>query len=74
MVVDSWDSALTQFQSAPNGKRTAAMYTRTGAAQINDMDLRAWLADVPARIADGSATRPAEPLEGSARSTADQAR
>ena len=34
------------------GERAAVMYTLIGTAKLNDIDPRAWLADVLARIAD----------------------
>jgi transposase len=39
------------------GERAAAMYTLILTAKMNDVDPRAWLADVLARIADHPATR-----------------
>jgi len=44
------------------GERAAAMYTLIGTAKLNDIDPRAWLADVLARIADHPASRLAELL------------
>jgi hypothetical protein len=37
--------------------RTAAIYSLIATAKINDVDLRPWLADVLARIADHPASR-----------------
>lgn len=39
------------------GERAAAMYSLIVTAKLNDVDPRAWLADVLARIADHSASR-----------------
>ena len=39
------------------GERAAAMYSLIATAKLNDVDPRAWLADVLARIADHSASR-----------------
>jgi transposase len=39
------------------GERTAAMYSLIVTAKLNDLDPRAWLADVLARIADHPASR-----------------
>ena len=39
------------------GERTAAMYSPTATAKLNDVDPRAWLADVLARIGDHPALR-----------------
>jgi transposase len=39
------------------GERAAAMYSRIVTAKLNDVDPRAWLADVLARIADHPASR-----------------
>jgi hypothetical protein len=44
------------------GERAAAMYTLIGTAKLNDIDPRAWLADVLRRIADHPASRLAELL------------
>jgi transposase len=44
------------------GERAAAMYTLIATAELNDIDPRAWLADVLARIADHPASRLAELL------------
>ena len=39
------------------GERAAAMYSLIATAKLNDVDPRAWLADVLARIADHPASR-----------------
>jgi hypothetical protein len=39
------------------GERAAAMYSLITTAKLNDVDPRAWLADVLARIADHPASR-----------------
>jgi hypothetical protein len=39
------------------GERAAAMYSLIATARLNDVDPRAWLADVLARIADHPASR-----------------
>jgi hypothetical protein len=39
------------------GERAAMIYTLITTARLNDVDPRAWLADVPARIADPPASR-----------------
>ena len=39
------------------GERAAAMYSLITTAKLNDIDPRAWLADVMARIADHPARR-----------------
>ena len=39
------------------GERAAAMYSLIVTAKLNDVDPRAWLADVLARIADHPASR-----------------
>jgi transposase len=39
------------------GERAAAMYSLIVTARLNDVDPRAWLADVLARIADHPASR-----------------
>ena len=39
------------------GERAAAMYSLIATAKLNDVDPRAWLADVVARIADHPASR-----------------
>jgi len=39
------------------GERAAAMYSLTMTAKLNEVDPRAWLADVLARIADHPASR-----------------
>jgi transposase len=39
------------------GERAAAMYTLIVTAKLNDVDPRAWLSDVLARIADHPASR-----------------
>jgi hypothetical protein len=39
------------------GERAATMYSLIATAKLNDVDPRAWLADVLARIADHSASR-----------------
>ena len=39
------------------GERAAAMYSLIMTAKLNDIDPRAWLADVLARIADHPASR-----------------
>src|SRR6202008_4087147 len=39
------------------GERAAAMYSLIATASLNDVDPRAWLADVLARIADHPASR-----------------
>jgi transposase len=38
--------------SDQGGERAAAMYSLIQTAKLNGVDPRAWLADVPARIAD----------------------
>jgi transposase len=43
------------------GRRAAAIYTLIETAKLNDVD-RAWMADVPARIANHPASRIAELL------------
>jgi transposase len=43
--------------SDAGGRRAAAMYTLIETCKLNDVDPRAWLADVLARIADHSANR-----------------
>jgi hypothetical protein len=44
------------------GERAAAMYSLVTTAKLNDVDPRAWLAGVLARIADHPASRPHELL------------
>jgi transposase len=44
------------------GQRAAAIYTLIATAKLNDVDARAWLADVLARIADHPASRIADLL------------
>jgi transposase len=44
------------------GERAAAMYSLIVTAKLNDVDPRAWLADVLARISDHPASRLQEPL------------
>src|SRR6202034_519090 len=44
------------------GERAAAMYSLIATAKLNDVDPRAWLADVLARIADHPASRLHESL------------
>jgi transposase len=48
--------------SDSGGRRAAAIYTLIETAKLNDVDPRAWLADVLARIADHPANRIAELL------------
>ena len=48
--------------SDSGGRRAAAIYTLIETAKLNDIDPRAWLADVLARIADHPAKRIAELL------------
>ncbi|HXF52863.1 MAG TPA: IS66 family transposase [Hyphomicrobiaceae bacterium] len=48
--------------SDSGGRRAAAIYTLIETAKLNDVDPRAWLADVLARIADHPASRIAELL------------
>ena len=48
--------------SDSGGRRAAAIYTLIETAKLNDVDPRAWLADVLARIADHPAKRIAELL------------
>jgi transposase len=48
--------------SDSGGRRAAAIYTLVATAKLNDVDPRAWLADVLARIADHPANRIAELL------------
>ena len=43
--------------SDTGGQRAAVMYTLIGSAKLNDVDPKAWLADVLARIADHPARR-----------------
>ena len=43
--------------SERGGERAAAMYSLIATAKLNDVDPRAWLADVLARIADHPASR-----------------
>jgi transposase len=43
--------------SDSGGQRAAVMYTLIGSAKLNDVDPKAWLADVLARIADHPARR-----------------
>lgn len=43
--------------SDTGGQRAAAVYTLIETAKLNDVDARAWLADVLARIADHHAKR-----------------
>ncbi|MDQ2765467.1 MAG: transposase domain-containing protein, partial [Pseudomonadota bacterium] len=43
--------------SGRGGERAAAMYSLMVTCKLNDVDPRAWLADVLARIADHSASR-----------------
>lgn len=43
--------------SDAGGERAAAMYSLIVTAKLNDVDPRAWLADVLARIADHPASR-----------------
>jgi transposase len=46
----------TKFLTVP-GERAAAMYSLIVTAKLNGVDPRAWLADVPRRIADHPASR-----------------
>lgn len=46
--------------SDSGGRRAAAIYTLIETAKLNDIDPRAWLADVLARMADHPAKRIAE--------------
>jgi len=39
------------------GERAAAIYSLIMTAKLNDVDLRAWLADVSARVADHPVSR-----------------
>jgi hypothetical protein len=55
------------------GERAAAMYTLVATAKLNDIDPRAWLADVLARIADHPASRLHELLPWHWKATHDQA-
>jgi transposase len=55
--------------SDSGGRRAAAIYTLIETAKLNDIDPRAWLADVLARIADHPAKRIAELLPWNWRST-----
>jgi IS66 C-terminal element len=48
--------------SSGGGRRAAAIYTLIQTAKLNDVDPRAWLADVLARIADHTITDLAAPL------------
>jgi transposase len=48
--------------SDSGGRRAAAIYTLVETAKLNDVDPRAWLADVLARIADHPMSRIAELL------------
>ena len=43
--------------SDSGGRRAAAIYTLIETAKLNDVDARAWLADILARIADHPASR-----------------
>ena len=51
------------------GERAAAMYSLIATAKLNDVDPRAWLADVLARIADHPASRLDELLPWNRRDT-----
>jgi hypothetical protein len=51
------------------GERAAAMYSLIATAKLNDVDPRAWLADVLARIADHPASRLDELLPWNWRNT-----
>lgn len=55
--------------SDSGGRRAAAIYTLIETCKLNDIDPRAWLADVPARVADHPAKRIAELLPWNWRST-----
>ena len=55
--------------SDSGGRRAAAIYTLIETCKLNDVDPRAWLADVLARIADHPARRIAELMPGNWRST-----
>jgi transposase len=58
------------FAGSDNGgRRAAAIYTLIETAKLNDVDPRAWLADVLARIADYPAKRIADLLPWNWRST-----
>ena len=46
----------------PGGERAAAIYTLIETAKLNDVDPRAWLADVLARLQDHPAKRVADLL------------
>ena len=48
--------------SDSGGRRAAAMYTLIESCKLNDVDARAWLADVLARIADHPASKITELL------------
>jgi hypothetical protein len=48
--------------SDDGGRRAAAIYTRIETAKLNDVDPRAWLADVLARLLDHPAKRIGELL------------
>jgi len=52
------------------GERAAAMYSLIATAKLNDVDPRAWLADVLRRIADLRASRLHELLPWNWRKTA----
>jgi transposase len=56
--------------SDSGGQRAAAIYTLIETAKLNDVDPRAWLAHVLARIADHPARRVAELLPWNWRATA----
>jgi transposase len=55
--------------SDSGGRRAASIYTLIETAKLNDIDPRAWLADVLARTADHPAKRIAELLRWNWRST-----
>ena len=54
--------------SDSGGQRAAAIYTLIETCKLNDVDPRAWLADILARIADHPAKRIGESCHGTGRS------
>jgi hypothetical protein len=52
-----WAHLVAFAGSDRGGEWAAAMYSLTVTAKLNDVDARAWLADVLARIADHPASR-----------------
>jgi transposase len=48
---------MKQRNASSGGRRAAAMYTLIESCKLNDVDPRAWLADVLARLPEQPASR-----------------